>query len=228
MKKLNALFLLACVYAAVIVPTQAHAQAIFLSRTAFDSAYPTATVENWNEYSSGTVITNGSTLNGITYTMNDNLNVVVTGGVWLSSSGANGIGNSNLTYFSSPDALTFTFSQPLTAFAIDINTYASNTGAYTATLNNGPVIGSVYDAFPNAQTGEFIGFSDSTPFTSVTINSPNDNGDGYTLDELKYVDAPIFNPHQGSTVPEPSTFLLFTLAGTLLVLFYSSKAGLIQ
>jgi hypothetical protein len=39
----------------------------FASRAAFDAAFPGSIYENWEAYPSGTVFTDGSTVNGITY-----------------------------------------------------------------------------------------------------------------------------------------------------------------
>jgi hypothetical protein len=197
-----------CLMAAFNAQT-AHAQLVVYSgRAAFDSAFPGASVEGWDNYSNGQTIANGSTLNGITYNMNSSNTAQITYDHWLTTSGSGALGASNLGYFNTTDAITFSFANPLTAFAIDINTFDQTAGDYTATLNNGAVIGSAYDPFseaawpwPGYYTGESIDFSDSTPFTSVTISDVGP--DGYTLDTLQYVDPP-----RTSAVPEPSTIAL--------------------
>ena len=72
------------------------------------------------------------------------------------------------------------FASPITAFALDINTFATNSGDYQAAVNDGAnsVIPSVFDVFPNTETGEFIGFTDSSSFTQVVISGVNDPGTG--------------------------------------------------
>jgi len=199
---------------AVFNVQQAHAQMVFPDRTAFDSAYSTASAQNWDSFANGTVIANGTTLNGITYQTNSSNSALVTS-AWLSSSAPNGLGETGDTYFTS-DSITFTFSQPLSAFAIDINTYATNHGDITATLGNGSVIDSTFDPFPGFNTGEFLGFSDTSSFNSVTIEDPSP-GDGYTLDTLMYANAP------KSAVPEPTTVALMIvgLMGITVITFKS-------
>jgi hypothetical protein len=70
--------------------------------------------------------------------------------------------------------------------------------------------------FPNQETGQFIGFTDSSPFTSVIISPVSDPGTGegrcgdsstcpYTVDTLVYGDA-------AALVPEPSVWAMM-LAG---------------
>ena len=218
MKVLKIFFGVVCLMAVFNVQT-AHAQVVFSDRFAFNSAYPGASEENWDSYANGTVIPNSSTLNGITYSTNSTNSALVTS-AWLSSSAPNGLGETGNTYFIT-DSMTFTFSKPLTAFAIDINTYATKPGDYTATFRNGTiVVGSSYDPFPGSPytpaTGQFLGFSDSTSFDSVTITDPSGDGYGYTLDSLMYVDAP------SSAVPEPSSVALM-IVGLIGVAVFSFK-----
>ena len=91
--------------------------------------------------------------------------------------------------------MTFGFDTPLEAFGIDVNTFATGNGSYTATTNTGDVIPSFFNPFPGFSTGQFIGFSTDVPFTSVTI--AGQSGVPYTLDTLRY-----------SPVPEPASLLL--------------------
>lgn len=92
--------------------------------------------------------------------------------------------------------MTFSFGTGLSAFGIDIDTSAT-TGAYSATTNLGDIIASVSDPFPGFSTGNFVGFSSDTPFTSVTISA--NTGFTYTLDTLR-------------AVPEPGTLALAAFA----------------
>ncbi|MDR7510967.1 MAG: PEP-CTERM sorting domain-containing protein [Armatimonadota bacterium] len=105
-------------------------------------------------------------------------------------------------FFLPNETATFTFAAPITAFAIDINTFATAAGAYTATLDIGDVVNSVFDPFPNFPlfgTGQFIGFISTIPFTSVTI--AHTGNESYTLDTLRYVKA-------ATQVPEPASLAL--------------------
>jgi hypothetical protein len=190
----------ACLMAALSAQS-AHAQVVYADRLAFDSAFPAATVENWTEEPNNTVITNGETLNGITYTTNAH-NFRITKNL-ITTSYHDGLGaNSILSLyaFTSKDTETFTFAQPLTAFSIDIDSTALKGGAFEAVLSNGQTIVSSKDAISGDPLEQFIGFSDTTSFDSITIKDLTNNP--YKINELDYVDPP------QSVVPEPSTVLL--------------------
>jgi len=202
MKGLKA-FPIACAIALLVIAAPASATTIpFASRAAFDAAFPGAIYETWDSYAAGTTIANGGTLKGITY--NSSAGIAVVQNNFLNSTPPNGLGRTPINFFDSADTIQFTFGTPLTAFGIDINTFATASGAYTATTNNGDVVGSFFNPFPGAGTGQFVGFSSTVPFTSVTIATPA--GSTYTLDSLRAV-----------PVPEPATIALLGtgLAGAL-------------
>ena len=90
--------------------------------------------------------------------------------------------------------MTFIFPSAITAFGISTNTFDTSTGGYTATDNLGDVILSFFDPFPGFGTGEFVGFTSTVGFTSVTIAAPG--GICFTLDDLAYRGT-------GTTVREP-------------------------
>jgi hypothetical protein len=170
----------------------------FVSRVSFDAAFPNAAIENW-EYPTGTLFPSGGSLGGISYATSDGDPLVVTG-AFLSSSGFRTL--SRVPGGISPVvATTFTFAAPVSAFGIDINITAFNSGEYSATTDRGDVILSVYDPIPKGTRnfGHFIGFSSSTPFSSVTISAMSLNY-AYALDTLRYVPAP-----SQTAVPEGST-----------------------
>lgn len=178
------------------VATSGNAAVIsFSSRAAFDAAFPGAFRETWDTYADGTVIPNGSSLNGITYTSSTG-NAVVTND-FLPSTSPNGLGRTPINFFEGSDSITFTFSGSKIAFGIDINTFATNNGAYSATTNLGDVVGSFFDPFPSRATGQFVGFHSDTDFSSVTIAAAATN-ETYTLDTLR-------------AVPEPATATLLAL-----------------
>jgi hypothetical protein len=107
------------------------------------------------------------------------------------------------------DYVTFTFDGPRTAFGIDINPQTTSlNGGHSATLDLDDAIDDVIDPFPGFQTGEFVGFSSTVPFTSVTIRAPLD-GDNISLNSLR-------------AGPEPGTVVLFRIA--LLGLALSTRA----
>lgn len=165
----------------------------FANRVAFDAAFPDVFIENWDSYANGTVIVDGATLNGITYNSSAG-NALVTN-VFLESSTPNGLGDNTVGFFQANDSITFSFGASR-IFGIDINTFALNAGAYTATTSNGDVALSVYDPFPGFGTGQFIGFLSDTAFTSVTI-AGGVGAQSYTLDTLR--------------LPEPSALVLIGL-----------------
>lgn len=175
---------------------QAASITLYADRAAFDTAFPSAVIENWDGYADGTTFTDGSTTNGITYTTSGAADAMVTT-LFAESSPPNALGTTNLGFFGPNDSIVFGFSSPLTAFGIDINTFASLSGAYTASTGGGFIILSVFDPFPSRLTGQFVGFSSDTPFSSVTIAGTS--GFTYTLDTMRGVTG---------TVPEPSSLLL--------------------
>lgn len=175
----------------------------FGSRASFDATFAGSVRETWDNFADGAAITNGSTVNGITY-FSSSGNTQVTG-EFLVTTELNAIGNTtNDGLFLPSDTITFTFSAPVIAFGIDISTRALASGAYSATTNLADVALSVYDPFPASPFGQFIGFSSDTPLASVTIGATQFEFD-YVLDTLRAVDAP-------SPVPEPGSVALMALA----------------
>lgn len=165
------------------------------SRAAFDAANPGAIYEPWEGYAVGTTFPNGTGANGITYNSSAGSALVINN--FLPSTSPNSLGRTGVGFFLSTDSITFTFSHDVLGFAIDINTFATNDGAYAATTDLGDVIGSFFDPFPAASTGQFVGFYSDTAFTSVTISAVATN-QPYTLDTLQIV-------------PEPATVALLGL-----------------
>ena len=190
-------FLVAICFAAV--PVAAHAVIIpYASRAAFDAAFPGSVVENWDGFAAGTVFPDGTTANGITYTSSAG-NAVVTN-VFATTTSPNGLGDTSAGFFASADTILFGFSNPRSAFGVDINTFAEVSGAYTATTSGGDVVGSVFNPFPGVSTGQFVGFSSDSPFSSITIAAAS--GFTYTLDTLRAT----------SAVPEPGSLALLGAA----------------
>jgi len=171
-----------------------------IDRSAFASAALSGTisVEDFDGFPDGTIL--GVTPE-VTYSALLGPPIVVDNFVTTTSPNSLGSDFLDLGFFVSLASATFEFADPITAFAIDINTFAADDGDYTATLNTGDVVTSLLEVFPNTTTGQFIGFISSDPFTSVTVAAIADFG--YTLDTLVYGDA--------SAVPEPSAAALLML-----------------
>ena len=198
----SALFAVASVQAAAVA---------FASRASFVSTYPGASVENWDSYAVGTTVANGASLGGITYNSSTGISIVTS--QFLTSTGANGLGRTPTEFFDVADQITFTFGSALTAFGIDINTFATTNGAYSLTTNTGEVIASVFDPFANANTGQFAGFVSNVAFTSVTVKSLSDVS---SLDTLRFVTA---NGGGGRTPDGGLTIALFGSAFAALLAF---------
>lgn len=171
-----------------------------LSRATFQAAIAGASTlgyQNFDSIAVGTVLT---TLDGVTYGSSTGSPFVTAS--YLTSTGLNGLGATGIGYFQVGDTATFTFASAVTAFAIDVNTYATADGAYVATLNTGDTSNSIFEVFPGVGTGQFLGFLSDTPFTSVTISAPG--GFTYTLDTLIYGD----RGEVEAQLPEPSSWMM--------------------
>ena len=199
----------------VIVLAAAQAQAIittYSSRDTFDAAFPSASVENWDSFPSGTVLVNGGTYNGITYNVltpgaDPPGNALVTR-LPIPTTETNSLGQSLDGFFYPQDSVTFNFATPIRAFGIDISTFATANGTYVATTDRGDVALSVFNFFPGYGTGQFLGFSSNVEFSWVIISSadPININNAFTLDTMRYY------------IPLPPTLLLFGsgLAGLVL------------
>lgn len=162
----------------------ANASTNFTSRNAFDSFYPWSVVEDFDGLPSGAVLPAGTFANGIDYSTTGG-DALVTAG-FLNTTDPNGLGATNAGFFQASDTLTITFSQPIIAFGIDINTFTSIDGGYLAVTNTGEQFTSVFDVFPNEFTGNFLGFTADHPFTSVTLSAVS-GGQSYTVDTIRAV-----------------------------------------
>jgi hypothetical protein len=184
------------------------------NRATFQTAFSSGTLsgQNFDSLRLGTIVT----VNGVTYT--PSLGTALITDSYLTTTFPNGLGSTSAGYFEADETLTITFSSAVTAFALDINTYATDSDDYEATVADGftSVAPSLLDVFPNAATGQFIGFTDSSPFTTVVISPVSDPGTGggncgtsptcsYTVDTLVYGSAATV------ATPEPSMFLLLGL-----------------
>jgi hypothetical protein len=177
-------------------------------RANFQAALSGGTIsgQNFDSIPVGTIL---GTLDGVTYGASGGDPVVTNS--FLTTTPPNGLGSTSLGYFVANESATFGFSTAITAFAIDINTFAPTAGDYIVTLNLGDVVQSKFDVFPGTATGQFVGFTSDVAFDSVTISAVVDPNTGfaypYTLDSLVYGNA------SAVTVPEPSSLILSGIGG---------------
>lgn len=159
-----------------------------VDRATFATAVSGGTIssDNFDSYAAGIT----PTTPGVTYSASNGS--VITTSSFLTTTSPNGIGSTSIGFFLEGETATFSFSSAITAFAIDINTFATSDGAYTATLDIGDTIDSIFEVFPSQATGQFLGFVSSDAFNSLTlsnVNSVTDPNETYTLDSLVFGDA---------------------------------------
>lgn len=111
-------------------------------------------------------------------------------------------------YFSTPDTITFTFSSPITAFAINVGDLGTRGATdFSATLSNGnsATLFTGFTGTPDNQA--FVGLIDTTEFTSITFQ-------GSAADDGIYFDS--MQTALVSAVPEPHTYALLLIGLGLL------------
>jgi hypothetical protein len=169
------------------------------NRAAFQAAVGSGvTQQDFDGFAAGTLLTTDGAVN---YAASQGTPVVTN--QFLTTTIPNGLGSTSAGFFLPTETASFSFLAPITAFGIDINTFAPTEGAYRATLNIGDQVLSKFDVFPGNATGQFLGFTSDTPFTGVTIEALT--GFSYTLDTLVYGDAGAI------AVPEPVSIGLLGL-----------------
>ena len=174
------------------------------NRDAFQTALAANNLsgQNFDSLPLGTI----TTVNGVTYKPSAGTALVTS--TFLTTTNPNGLGSTSAGYFGPAESLTILFSAPITAFALDINSFANHDGDYVVVANDGSasVVKSLYDVFPNNATGQFIGFTDSASFSSITLSSLFDSAAGrqfsYTVDTLVYGQATALAV---SATPEPGS-----------------------
>jgi len=184
MTNLKSLFKVSGVCLVILVPSVDAAVISSVDRAAFQAAVASGTIQqqNFDSLVAGTLL--GATTD-ITYdaSMGD---VIVTNS-FLVTTTPNGIGSTSAGFFLPNETVSFLFSTPISAFAIDVNTFANTDGAYQIALNTGDVVTSLFEAFPGTVTGQFFGLVSDTPFSQVILSAVT--GNVYTLDTLVYGDA---------------------------------------
>jgi hypothetical protein len=170
-----------------------------LDRATFQAAAPALTLQDFDSFADQWVLTFDGQ---VTYGSSTGTPLVTS--TFLTSTSPNGLGRTGVGYFLDSDVATFTFLNPITAFGIDINTFASTDGSYDVLLNTGDQAFSIFETFPGTGTGQFIGFVSDTPFTTVSLSA--NTGFAYTLDTLLYGSRAAVEG-----VPEPATWAMMVL-----------------
>lgn len=130
---------------------------------------------------------------------------------YLTTTGENGLGSGlSRQYFKPKQRITITFDTPVTAFAIDINTFGKKNGLFRAKLDNGDVVRSVFAPFPGVNsrgeeitTGQYLSYVSDTAISSFTIFTRGSRT--FNLDSLVY--------SRVAPIPVPASLPLL-LAGT--------------
>lgn len=164
------------------------------------------TLLTFDDLAAETVLSEG-VLDGVTITALGGA-IVVTD-TFLTSTGGNGIGIEGDEFFRANDRITFTFDEAITAFAIDINTFADVDGSYLAITDGGDAVLSLFEVFDGRSTGQFIGFTSETAFTSITISALTASNIAFTLDTLFFGAATAVD---AAAVPVPAAAWLFGTA----------------
>jgi len=171
----------------------------YTSQSAFDAANPTAETYGFNAGGEISFVPDSSTFNGVTFTDEATAADATYSEVPLLALIDS---DDNPTY--GVDFLSFENQNPniggvinptgTTFFGFDYGSFLDVGGEATLTLNTG-------DSFTitPSSTESFIGFSSSTPITSITIDYP----DGYAFDIASYSTT--------SAAPEPAAWLMMLI-----------------
>jgi hypothetical protein len=217
----------AYVCALLIVTAVTAAQAVTIdssiSRDVFHAALAAGNLfgQNFDSLASGTIV---NTVNGVSFSASQGSAVVTSD--FLVTTPPNGLGSTSFGFFASTESATISFATGITAFAIDINTFAPASGDYVAALDIGSTVPSRLVYFGGSSIGQFFGFTSDTPFNSLTISPTTDAGDDasfpYTLDTLIFGEAMNVRP----AIPEPSTWVLLSSGLGLLLALQKRKRKL--
>jgi len=199
--------------ALALLPCASHASVtLYTSSAAFTTALgsETVTAEDYGTLTPGTLIPNGSTVDGLTY--NFTTTPTLSGGVitnQFNSFSGTSLGGDQLNlaaeFFFDGDTFNVTFPNAVNAFGAYFNVNADSGSFFVNTSAGDATTGSAsYDI----STFVFAGLISSTPFTSATIGSTS-GGNGtasYNIPKLLYA-------KNATVVPEPSPVAVFAIAG---------------
>jgi hypothetical protein len=198
------LSLLACVLGTVFLTGSAQATVMTYSNTAAFDAATTSQVTNGFSAGGNEDITLGSpgstTVGDVTLDATSGTTYII-GTSFVNTYGADFFSAQNA---SSHEAITFSFSTPVDAFAFDYGSYNDRGDNLQLALSSGNTINLTLPGTPG--TAEFIGLTSDTGITSASLT---DQGTGDVLDVISVTTADLART---SAVPEPSS-LPMLLAG---------------
>jgi len=171
----------------------------FTSQSAFDAAIPNSATYRFNAGGAITPISNSTTFNGVTFaddtTATDIANSEVPLLFMIDSGDVPTYGADFLSFQNQDTNIEATIT--LTGanfFGFNYGSYVPIDGNATLTLNTGQS----YTITP-ISSENFIGFSSTTPITSITIDYPN----SYAFDVISYSTV--------SAAPEPATWMMMLI-----------------
>jgi hypothetical protein len=170
----------------------------YTSQTAFDAAAPTATTFGFNAGGTSTAVPNPSTFGGLTFTSGTTAGDIANSGtpilflIYAGDTPTYGV--DFLSYQNTQNGIVGTIgSAGTTAIGFQYGSYVPIDGSATVTLSTG----NSFLITPSSTAG-FIGFTSTSPITSVSIDYPN----SYALDLVSVSVSP---------VPEPATWLMMLI-----------------
>ena len=207
----NQFIFYACVFSLSSFTGSAFATMTYLDEASFTSALggTVATIESFEEPPAD----NSSPM------VFPTVEVSCDGSAWCSSffgtSTTMPTNGSHGVYFSTPDSITFTFSSPITAFAIDVGDLGTRGATdFSATLSNGnsATLFTGYTGTPDSQA--FVGLIDTVEFTSITFQGSAPD-DGIYFDRMQTALI--------TAVPEPHAYALLLVGLGLLGMKHYQK-----
>lgn len=204
----------------LIAPTMsAAATTIYRDPGSFFAALGSAVVqtEDYETTALGTIIPQGTALNGVTYGFSDGRSGRI--GNDFNNIGSQGLypsGDPN--FFDAGQSFSVTFAAPLRAVGGYFNVAPSASNVLRLTAAGAVADGGGPSDFADLTTFYFLGIISTTTFTTATFGAESDAASGFNFDNLVYSNAP--DVPVVPVVPEAATWLMmltgFAVAGLAL------------